>query len=284
MIEPVLFFAITPKGRDDELRAANALSQLTRDDEALRTKVDPNSGKLLVLGIGELHLDAIRRRLRRDFGVVSEFGPYEVFFRETIRTRLREEAKYIRECDGRRQFAHCVLELEPLAKREGFEFVSVVKQEEISARHVAAIEKGAREALQNGLFSGYPIVGVRATLVGGESRDGESDEMSFKIAGGMAVRSGCKKADPVVLEPIMKCEVMVPEKYVDVVVGDLNGRRAKILDIAGTELKRVKCTVPLSAMLGYAGTVFAIAANAATFVMNPSHFEEIWGISPPGTV
>lgn len=276
MIEPVLFFAVASKGKDDELRAANALSQLMREDETLRTRFDPNSGKLLVLGIGELHLDAIRRRLQRDFGVLSEFGVNEVFCRETIRTRLQSEGKYIREYEGRRQFAHCVLELEPLAKREGFEFVSAVKQSEISIQHAAAVEKGVREALQTGLLAGYPIVGVRATLVGGASRDGESDEMSFKIAGGMALRSGCKKADPVVLEPIMKCEVMVPEKHVDVVVGDLNGRRAKILEIAGTGLKRVKCTVPLSAMLGYAGTILAITGNAATFVMNPSHFEEIW--------
>ncbi|MBI2788081.1 MAG: hypothetical protein HYX59_05305 [Elusimicrobia bacterium] len=284
MIEPVLFFAVISKGKDDGLRVANALSQLMREDKTLRTKVDPDSGKLLVLGIGELHLDAIRRRLRRDFGVLSEFGPYEVFCRETIRTRLREEAKYIREHEGRRQFAHCVLEFEPLAKREGFEFVSAVKQGEISARHAAAVEKGAHDALQNGLLAGYPIVGVRAILVGGESRDGESDEMSFKIAGGMALRSGCGKADPVVLAPIMKCEVMVPEKYLDAVVGDLNGRRAKILEITGTGLKRVKCTAPLSAMLGYAGAVLAITDNTATFVMNPSHFEEIGKDSPPGTV
>ena len=284
MIEPVLFFAIASKGKDDELRAANALSQLTREDETLRTRVDPDSGKMLVLGTGELHLDAIRRRLQRDFGVLSEFSPYEVFCRETIRTRLREEAKYIREHDGRRQFAHCVLELEPLATREGFEFISAVKQGEISARHAAAVEKGAREALQNGLFSGYPIVGVRATLVGGSSCDGESDEMSFRIAGGMALRSGGKKADPVVLEPIMKCEVTVPEKYLDVVVGDLNGRRAKILEIAGTDLRHIKCTAPLSEMLGYAGAVLAITDNTATCAMNPSHFEEIGKNSPPGTV
>lgn len=274
MTEPILFVAVTPKGKNDELRLTNALSQLMREDGTLRTKIDPNSGNLLVLGMSELHLDSIRRRLQREFRVLSEFRSYEVFGRETIRTRLREEAKYTREHEGRRQFAHCVLEFEPLAKREGFEFVSAVKQGEIPTQHVAAIEKGAREALQNGPLSGYPIVGVRATLVGGESREGESDEMSFKIAGGMAVRSGCKKADPVVLEPIMKCEVAVPEKYVDVVVGDLRDRHAKILDIAGTTLKRVNCTVPLPGMLGYAGSVLAITDNTATIVMNPSHFEE----------
>lgn len=282
MIEPILYFALTPEGRDDELKAANALSQLTREDEALRMQIDPDSGKMLVLGSSEAHLDRARQRLNCDFKIQSEFGPSKVLCRETIRTRAREEAKFMREHEGRRQFAHCVLELEPLPKREDFEFVSVVKQAEISARYVDAVEKGAREALRCGSFAGYPIIGVKATLVGGASRDGESDEMSFRIAGGMALRSGCKKADPVVLEPIMKCEVTTPEMYADAVVGDLNGRRARNLEIAGTGLKRIQCTAPLSAMIGYEKAVLAMTANAATFVMNPSHFDEIRMDGTPG--
>ncbi|MDP3543141.1 MAG: hypothetical protein Q8T11_11805 [Elusimicrobiota bacterium] len=274
MIEPVLFFAVTPKDSDDELKIADALSQLLLEDKALQRRLDPNSGKLSVLGIDEIQLDKIRRRLQRDFGVRSEFGPYEVFGREAIRTRIRQDATFTRELEGRRQFAHCVLEFEPLAEREGFEFISAVKGGGISAPHVSAVEKGVREALQNGISSGFPIVGVRATLVGGENRDNNSDELAFKIAGGMAVRSGCIKADPVVLEPIMKCEVGVPEKHVKAVVGDLNARRAKILDIAGTSIRSVKCTVPLSAMLDYAAAVLAITDNTATFVMSLSHFEE----------
>lgn len=273
MNEPALFFAVTPKGKDDELRVVNALTQLVREDAALRMTTDINSGKLLVLGAGEFHLDRIRQRLRQDFGVLSEFSSYEVFRRETIRTRVREEAKFLREYEGRRQFARCALELEPLAKPEGFEFVSAMRESELPARYVAAIEKGAREALQNGLLTGYPIIGIRATLAGGESREGESDEMSFKIAGAMALRSGCKKADPVVLEPVMKCEVMVPEKHADTVVGDLTSRKAKIIGVTGTGSKRITCTVPLSAMLGYAGTLFTMAGNTATCVMELSGFE-----------
>lgn len=274
MIAPVLFFAVTPKDSDDELKVADALSQLLLEDKTLGRRLDPNSGKLFVLGIDEIQLDKVRLRLQRDFGVRSEFGPLEVFGRETIRTRIRQDATFTREVEGRRQFAHCVLEFEPLAKREGFEFVSSMKQGEIPAPHVSKIEEGVCEALQAGLSSGFPIVGVRVTLVGGESRGAESDELAFKIAGGIAVRSGCMKADPVVLEPIMKCEVGVPEKHVNAVVGDLNGRRAKNLDIAETNIRSVKCTVPLSAMLGYAAAVLAITDNTATFVMSLSHFEE----------
>lgn len=274
MSEPILYFVVDSIGKDDEFKVANALAQLTREDGTLRTKFDPNSGKLLVLGIDEVQLDAVRRRLQQDFGVLSGLGRNQVFCRESIGTGLREEAKYTREYDGHRQFAYCVLELEPLAKCEGIEFVSAVKQEEIPARFVVAVEKGVREALDNGVLAGFPIVGVKATLVGGASREGESDEMSFKIAGGMAIRSGCKKADPVVLEPVMNCEVLAPEKYADSVAKDLSGRRAKDLEISGTDLKRVKCKAPLSSMLGYAEAVKSITNNAATFVMSPSHFEE----------
>lgn len=271
MKEPVLFFAVTPKGKDDELKVVNALSQLARADKELQARVDPNRGKLLVLGDGEPQLDRIRERLRRDFGVLSEFGANELLCRETIRTRLREEATFTREHEGRRQFAHCVLELEPLAKREGFQFASAMN--DVPARYVAAVERGALEALQNGPLAGFPIIGIGATLVHVESRDGESDEMSFKIAGGMALRAACKKADPVILEPIMKCEVTVPENNVDDVVGDLNARRAKILEISGTALRRVECMVPLSAMLGYPGAVRAMTGDAATFSMELSRFE-----------
>lgn len=274
MIEPILFFAVTPHGKDDELKIADALSRLSDEDKALQKRMEPNSGKLLVLGTGELHLDAIRRRMRRDFGVKAEFGPYEVFCRETIRSKARQVATYSREIGGRRQFAQCIVEFEPLAKPERNEFVDALKKREMPPRHAAAVEAGVREALDNGLFPGYPIVGVRASLVGGESRDPESDEAAFKIAGAMAVRSAYSKANPIILEPIMKCEVAVSDSLADAVVSDLNDRRAKMLEITGAGPKRVKCTVPLSTMLGYADHLLAITDHSATFAMEPSHFEE----------
>lgn len=247
MTEPILSSAIVPKGRQEELKAANALSRLCEQDTLLRMRTNSNSAELMMLGVSEAHLRQVQDRLAREFDVKTKFGPLKVFYREGIRRTVREEARFIREIDGRRQFAHCILELKPLPKNAGFEFIDGAKGKAVSA-HAVSIEKGVRRALENGPLHGYPIVGVRATLIDGSVEAG-SDQYSFEIAGGMALRAGCGKADPVLLEPIMLYEVMASESDSDTVMENLKSRRAESLKIIGEPSRLIRCLIPMSELL-----------------------------------
>jgi elongation factor G len=274
--EPVISVAIEPKTKADEERMANAMSRLAEEDQTFRIKTDVETGQTIISGMGELHLDIIVDRMKREFKVEANVGAPQVAYRETIRKKVREEGKFIRQSGGRGQYGHAVLEIEPQPMGKGFEFVNDITQGRIPREFIAPIEKGVREALDGGALAGYPIVDIKVTLVDGSFHEVDSNEMAFKIAGGMALRAGCKKANPTILEPIMKCEATTPEQYMGDVIGDLNSRRAKIQDMGDRgHLKYVRCTVPLSEMFGYATVVRSISQGRASFTMEPSHYEEV---------
>ncbi len=276
--EPVISVAIEPKTKADEEKMANAMSRLAEEDQTFRIKTDVETGQTIISGMGELHLEIIVDRMKREFKVEANVGAPQVAYRETVRKKVREEGKFIRQSGGRGQYGHCVLEIEPQPMGKGFEFINDISQGRVPREFIMPIEKGVREALEGGALAGFPIVDIKVTLVDGSYHEVDSNEMAFKIAGAMALRSGCKKANPTILEPIMKCEATTPEQYMGDVIGDLNSRRAKIADMGDRgHLKFVRCTVPLSEMFGYATVVRSISQGRASFTMEPSHYEEVPG-------
>ncbi|MBI4375569.1 MAG: elongation factor G [Elusimicrobia bacterium] len=274
--EPVISVAIEPKSKVDEEKMANAMSRLAEEDQTFRIKTDTETAQTIISGMGELHLEIIVDRMKREFNVQANVGNPQVAYRETIRKKHVEEGKYIRQSGGRGQYGHCILQLEPQPIGKGFEFVNEIKQGRIPREFIPAVEKGVREALEGGALAGYPIVDIKVTLLDGSFHEVDSSEMAFKWAAGMALRAGCKKASPTILEPIMKFEVVTPEQYMGDVIGDLNSRRAKIQEMGDRgHLKFVRATVPLSEMFGYATVVRSISQGRASFTMEPSHYEEV---------
>jgi len=274
--EPVISVAIEPKTKADEEKMANAMSRLGEEDQTFRIKTDVETGQTIISGMGELHLDIIVDRMKREFKVEANVGEPQVAYRETVRKKVTEEGKFIRQSGGRGQYGHCILVIEPQPMNKGFEFINDVKQGRIPREYIPAVEKGVREALDGGALAGFPIVDIKVTLIDGSYHDVDSNEMAFKICGAMALRAGCQKASPTILEPIMKCEATTPEQYAGDVIGDLNSRRAKISEMGDRgHLKFVKCTVPLSEMFGYATVVRSISQGRASFTMEPSHYEEV---------
>ena len=276
--EPVISIAIEPKSKADEEKMANAMSRLAEEDQTFRIKTDPEIGQTIISGMGELHLEIIVDRMKREFNVQANVGNPQVAYKETVRKKIQEEGKFIRQSGGRGQYGHCIIDIEPQEMGKGFEFVNEIKQGRIPREFIPAVEKGVREALGGGALAGYPIVDIKVTLVDGSFHEVDSSEMAFKIAGAMALRSGCKKASPTILEPVMKFEAITPEQYMGDVIGDLNSRRAKVQDMGDRgHLKFVRATVPLSEMFGYATVVRSISQGRASFTMEPSHYEEVPG-------
>ncbi|MBI4051156.1 MAG: elongation factor G [Elusimicrobia bacterium] len=274
--DPVISVAIEPKSKADEEKMGIALGRLAEEDQTFRMKSDTETGQTIISGMGELHLEIIVDRMQREFNVQANVGRPQVAYKETIKKKLTEEGKYIRQSGGRGQYGHVFLELEPLGVGKGFEFVDKIRQGRIPKEYIPAVEKGCREALEGGALAGYPIVDIRATVVDGSFHEVDSSEMAFKIASAMALRSGAKKASPVLLEPIMKFEVVTPEQYMGDVIGDLNSRRAKIMEMGNRgNIKFIQGTVPLSEMFGYATVVRSISQGRASFNLEPSHYEEV---------
>ena len=274
--EPVISVAIEPKSQADEEKMGMAMGRLAEEDQTFRIKTDVETGQTIISGMGELHLEIIVDRMKREFNVQANVGNPQVAYKETVRKKHVEEAKFVRQTGGRGQYGHCILEIEPQTMGTGFEFINDVKQGRIPKEFIPAIEKGVREALDGGALAGFPIVDIKVTLLDGSYHDVDSNEMAFKICGAMALRAGCQKASPTILEPIMKCEATTPEQYAGDVIGDLNSRRAKISEMGDRgHLKFVKCTVPLSEMFGYATVVRSISQGRASFTMEPSHYEEV---------
>jgi len=274
--EPVISVAIEPKSKADEEKMGMALGRLAEEDQTFRLKTDTETGQTIISGMGELHLDIIVDRMRREFNVEGNVGTPQVAYKETVRRKVTEEGKFIRQTGGRGQYGHCIIQIEPQPMGKGFEFVNEVRQGRIPREYIPAVEKGVREALEGGALAGFPIVDIKVTLLDGSYHEVDSSEMAFKICGAMALRSGCKKADPGILEPIMRFEVITPEQYMGDVIGDLNSRRAKIQDMGDrAHLKYVKATVPLAEMFGYATVVRSISQGRASFTMEPSHYEEV---------
>jgi elongation factor G len=274
--EPVISLAIEPKTRSDQEKLGYALRKLAEEDPTFKIKTNFETGQTIISGMGELHLEIIADRLKREFKVDANTGSPMVAYKETIKKLAAGEGKYVHQSGGRGQYGHCVIRVEPKTKGEGYEFENAVKGGAIPREFIAPAEKGIKEALENGVLAGYPITDIKVTLYDGSFHEVDSSEIAFKIAGSDALKNAVKNAQLVLLEPIMKLEVNVPDEYMGDVIGDLSARRAQIL---GTEsrsnLKIIKAHVPLAEMSQYATGLRSKTAGRGTFYMEPSHYEEV---------
>jgi len=253
-----------------------ALGRLAQEDPTFKVHTDPDSGQTIISGMGELHLEIIVDRMMREYKVEANVGKPQVAYRETIRKKTEAEGKYIRQTGGKGQYGHVRLRLEPQEPGKGYEFVNEVIGGSIPKEFIKPIDQGIKEALEGGILAGYPMVDVKATVYDGSYHDVDSNEMAFKIAGSMAFKEACSRAKPVLLEPIMKVEVVVPEEYMAAVFGDLNSRRSAIQGTesrAGSNVIRVE--VPLAQMFGYATDLRSRTQGRATFTMHFSHYAEL---------
>ncbi|PJE68784.1 elongation factor G, partial [Candidatus Shapirobacteria bacterium CG10_big_fil_rev_8_21_14_0_10_38_8] len=274
--EPVISLAIEPKTKNDQEKMGVALNRLSEEDPTFRIKSDQETGQTIISGMGELHLEIIVDRMKREFGVEATTGAPQVAYKETILKTAQGEGKYIHQSGGRGQYGHCFLRVEPLTRGEGEKFVSEIKGGAIPATFIPAIEKGVLEAMERGVLAGYPLVDMKVAVYDGSFHEVDSSEMAFKIAGSMGLQAGAKNAGLVLLEPIMKLEVSVPEEFLGTVIGDLSSRRAQIL---GTEsrgaLRIINGMVPLAEIPGYATTLRSLTQGRASYYMEPSHYDQV---------
>jgi elongation factor G len=272
--EPVIAIAIEPKTKVDQERLGTSLAKLATEDPSFRVKVDHETGQTLISGMGELHLEIIVDRLLREFKVDANVGKPQVAFRETIRREVQQEGKFVRQTGGRGQYGHVRIRVGPLEPGKGFEFEDAIKGGVIPREYIPAVEKGIREALDNGVLAGYPVVDLKVTLYDGSYHEVDSSEMAFKIAGSMAFKEACQKASPVLLEPIMEVEVVTPEEFMGDVIGNLSSRRGKVLGMQGRGSAQViEAKVPLKEMFGYATDLRSMTQGRATYTMQFSHYE-----------
>jgi elongation factor G len=256
---------------------SEALRRLAEEDPTFRVRSDEETGQTLISGMGELHLDVLVDRMLREFRVGANVGKPQVAYRETITRPVRSEGRFVRQTGGKGQFGHCWLELEPMEPGKGFEFENKIRGAAIPGEYIPAVEKGVREALESGVIAGYPVVDVKVKLVDGSYHEVDSSEMAFKIAGSMAFKSGVQRAAPVLLEPIMRVEVTVPESYMGDVIGDLSSRRARVegMDAHTGGISAIKAFVPLATMFGYATDLRSNTQGRGTFTMEFDHYEQI---------
>ncbi|NOR72559.1 MAG: elongation factor G [Mariprofundaceae bacterium] len=275
--EPVISVAIEPKTKVDQEKMGVALGKLAAEDPSFRVNTDEESGQTIISGMGELHLEIIVDRMQREFDVDANIGKPQVAYRETIRGNTKVEGKFVRQSGGRGQFGHVWLEIEPLeAGGAGFEFVDAISGGSVPREYIPAVGKGCEEAMQNGVVAGFPMVDIKVTLVDGSYHDVDSSEMAFKIAASMGFRAGCQQCKPVILEPMMKVEVVTPEDYMGDVVGDLNRRRGKIMGMNDRGIAKViDAEVPLSEMFGYSTSLRSMSQGRATYTMQFVHYEEV---------
>ena len=274
--DPVISVAVEPKTKADQEKMGNALQRLAEEDPTFKVHTDPESNQTIISGMGELHLDIIVDRMRREFNVDCTVGKPQVAYRETIRKSVESEGKFIRQTGGHGQYGHCWLRLEPMEPGKGFEFENAVVGGVIPKEFINPIQTGVEAALEDGVVAGYPMVDIKVTVYDGSYHDVDSSEMAFKVAGSMAFKDGAKKADPVLLEPYMAVEVDVPEEYMGDVIGGLNSRRGRI-DGMETENgeSRIKGFVPLSEMFGYATGLRSSTQGRGTLTMTFDHYEEV---------
>ena len=274
--EPVIAMAIEPKTKQDQEKMGFALQKLAQEDPSFRVKTDEETAQTIIAGMGELHLEIIVDRMLREFKVEANVGKPEVAFRETIRKKAEAEAKYIKQTGGRGQYGHVVLTVEPSESGKGLEFINKTVGGSIPREFIPAIEKGVKERLDSGVIAGYPLRDVKVTVIDGSFHDVDSNEMAFKIAGSMAFIDACKRADPVLLEPIMKVEVVVPQDFMGDVIGNLNGRRGKIQGMkARATAQIIDASVPLSEMFGYATDLRSRTQGRATYSMEFDRYEPV---------
>ncbi len=274
--EPVISLAIEPATKSDQEKMGLALNKLSDEDPTFRVKSNQETGQTIISGMGELQLEVLVDRMKREFGVVATTGAPQVAYKETIKKSATGEGKYIRQTGGRGQYGHCLLRVEPRGRGEGFEFKSEIKGGAIPLTFINPIEKGAKEKLENGILAGFPMVDVKVIVYDGSFHDVDSSEIAFKIAGSLAVEEAVRKADMILLEPIMKVEVSTPDEFMGDVIGDLSSKRAQI---QGTEnrgnMAIINGQVPLAEIPGYATKLRSITQGRASFYMEPSHYEEV---------
>jgi len=274
--EPVISVAIEPKTKADQEKMGLALQRLAKEDPSFRVSTDQESGQTIIAGMGELHLEIIVDRMKREFKVEANVGKPQVAYRETIRGSVESEGKFVRQSGGRGQYGHVWLKIEPQPEGKGYEFVNGIVGGTVPREFIPAVDKGIREAVETGVIAGYPVVDVKITLFDGSYHDVDSNEMAFKIAGSMGFKEGFRKAKPVLLEPIMKVEVVTPEEYSGDVIGDLNRRRGQIQGMEdGPAGKVISAEVPLSEMFGYATNVRSMSQGRATFTMEFAKYLEV---------
>ncbi len=274
--EPVISVAVEPKTKADQEKMGIALQRLAKEDPSFRVSSDQESGQTIISGMGELHLEIIVDRMRREFKVEASVGKPQVAYRETIRKSVEQEGKFVRQTGGRGQYGHVWLRLEPLPEGKGYEFVNEVVGGTVPREYIPAVDKGVKEALLSGVIAGFPIVDVRVAITDGSYHDVDSNEMAFKIAGSMAFKEGFARAKPVLLEPIMNVEVVTPEEYSGDVIGDLNRRRGQITGMDESPSgKVVTAEVPLAEMFGYATAVRSMSQGRATFTMEFKKYVEV---------
>ncbi|MBM4206585.1 MAG: elongation factor G [Gammaproteobacteria bacterium] len=274
--EPVISVAVEPKTKVDQDKMAIALGKLAQEDPSFRVRTDEESGQIIISGMGELHLEIIVDRMKREFNVGASVGAPQVAYRETVRSIVEQEGKFIRQSGGRGQYGHVWLRIEPKERGSGYEFVNEVVGGAVPKEFIPAVDKGVQEQLKSGIIAGYPVVDVKVSLYDGSYHDVDSSEMAFKIAGSMCFREGAGKANPVLLEPIMKVEIITPEDYMGDVVGDINRRRGVIQGMGDAPAgKTISCEVPLAEMFGYATDLRSATQGRATYSMQFEKYSEV---------
>jgi elongation factor G len=274
--EPVISIAIEPKSKADQEKLGLSLQKLATEDPSFKVRTDDETGQTIISGMGELHLEIIVDRLLREFNVGANVGKPQVAYKETVRKAVEQQGKFIRQTGGRGQYGDVWIKLEPQQPGAGFEFVDAVKGGSIPREYIPAVEKGVREATDSGALAGYPVVDVKVTLFDGSYHDVDSSEIAFKIAGSMAFKEAVRKANPVLLEPIMSVEVVVPEEFMGDVIGDINSRRGKVLGMdARPAAHAIDARVPLAQMFGYATDLRSMTQGRATYTMQFSHYEPV---------
>ncbi len=274
--DPVISVAVEPKTKADQEKMGVALQRLAKEDPSFRVHTDQESGQTIISGMGELHLEIIVDRMKREFKVEANVGKPQVAYRETIRGKVEQEGKFVRQSGGRGQYGHVWLNIEPNEVGKGYTFVNGIVGGSIPKEYIPAVDKGIQEACQTGVIAGYPVVDIKVTLFDGSYHDVDSSEMAFKIAGSIGFKEGFRRARPVLLEPIMKVEVVTPEEYSGDVIGDLNRRRGQIMGMDETPSgKAITAEVPLSEMFGYATTVRSMSQGRATFTMEFAKYTEV---------
>ena len=274
--EPVIEQSIEPKTKNDQEKMVLALIKLTKEDPTFKTWTDENSGQTIIAGVGELHLDIMVDRLKREFGVECNIGRPQVAYKETIRETVTSEGKYIRQSGGKGQYGHCVIELIPNEPTKGYEFINNIVGGAIPKEYIPAVDAGIQGAMQSGVLAGYNVVDVKVTLYDGSYHEVDSSEMAFQIAGSMAFKEAIRKADPCIMEPIMKVTVIVPEEYMGDVIGDLNSRRGEIQGFEDRSgVKQINARVPLGDMFGYATDLRSKTQGRGQYVMEPDGYKEV---------
>jgi elongation factor G len=274
--EPVIAQAVEPKTKVDQEKMGMALNRLAQEDPSFRVRTDEESGQTIISGMGELHLEIIVDRMKREFGVEASVGKPQVAYRETFRKAIESEGKFVKQSGGRGQYGHVWLKIEPQPEGGGYEFVNGIVGGAVPREYIPAVDKGVKEALEGGVIAGYPVVDIKVTIFDGSYHDVDSNEMAFKIAGSMAVKEGVRKAKPVLLEPIMKVEVVTPEDYFGDIVGDLNRRRGQIIGMEDSVSgKVVTAEVPLAEMFQYSTSMRSMSQGRATYTMEFSKYMEV---------